>query len=84
MKFYTDNNKKYGGEVYNIFNTKLQVFYNRCITVGVLEEQYYIAFLIMLKNQVSDFYYNKIMGRLYDFITIVRIVKTYFKTEENR
>ena len=38
MKFYTDDAKKYGGEVYNILNTKLQVFYNYCITVKVLEE----------------------------------------------
>ena len=38
MKFYTNNAKKYGGEVYNILNAKLQVFYNRCITVKVLEE----------------------------------------------
>jgi hypothetical protein len=50
MKFYTNNNKKYGGEVYNILNTKLQVFYNYCITVKVPEEQYHIAFPIMLKN----------------------------------
>ena len=71
MKFYTNNNKKYGGEVYNILNIKLQVFYNCCIIVKVLEEQYYIAFLIMLKDQVSNFYYNKITGRLYNFITIV-------------
>jgi hypothetical protein len=84
MKFYTDNNKKYGGEVYDILNTKLQVFYNRYIIVGVPEEQYYIAFPIMLKDWVSDFYYNKITGRSYDFITIVRMVKTHFKTEENR
>jgi hypothetical protein len=71
MKFYINNNKKYRGEVYNILNTKLQVFYNCCITVRVLEEQYYITFLIILKDQVSDFYYNKITGRLYNFITIV-------------
>ena len=71
MKFYTNNAKKYKGEAYNILNTKLQVFYNYYITVKVLEEQYYIAFLIMLKDRVSDFYYNKIMGRLYDFIIIV-------------
>ena len=71
MKFYINNTKKYRGEVYNILNTKLQVFYNHCITVKVPEEQYYIAFPIMLKDQVSDFYYNKIMGRLYNFITIV-------------
>jgi hypothetical protein len=38
MKFYTDNDKKYRGEVYDILNTKLQVFYNYCITVKVLEE----------------------------------------------
>jgi hypothetical protein len=71
MKFYTDNNKKYRGEVYNILNTKLQVFYDHYITVKMLEEQYYIVFLIILKNRASDFYYNKIMGRLYDFIIIV-------------
>ena len=71
MKFYTNNTKKYRGEVYDILNAKLQVFYNRCITIGVLKKQYYIAFLIMLKDQVSDFYYNKIIGRLYNFIIIV-------------
>ena len=38
MKFYIDNTKKYRGEVYNILNTKLQVFYNRYITIKVLKE----------------------------------------------
>ena len=38
MKFYTDNIKKYGGEVYNILNAKLQVFYDCCIIVKVPEE----------------------------------------------
>ena len=37
----------------------------------------------MLKDRATDFYYNKITGRLYNFITIVQIVKTHFKTEEN-
>ena len=63
MKFYTNNAKKYGEEVDNILNTKLQIFYNCYIIIGVPEEQYYIAFPIMLKDQVSDFYYNKITGR---------------------
>ena len=71
MKFYTDNAKKYKGEVYNILNTKLQVFYNCYIIVRVPKEQYYIAFLIMLKDRVSNFYYNKITGRSYNFITII-------------
>ena len=30
-----------------------------------------MAFPIMLKNWASDFYYNKITGKSYDFITIV-------------
>ena len=38
MKFYTNNTKKYRGEVYDILNTKLQVFYNYYITVRVPEE----------------------------------------------
>ena len=71
MKFYIDNTKKYRGEVYDILNAKLQVFYNCCITIKVLKEQYYIAFPIMLKDQVSNFYYNKIIERSYNFIIIV-------------
>ena len=50
----------------------------------MLKEQYYIAFLIILKDRASDFYYNKITGRSYNFIIIVQIVKIYFKTKENR
>ena len=50
----------------------------------MLEEQYHIAFPIMLKDRASDFYYNKIIGRSYNFIIIIQIVKIYFKTEENR
>ena len=38
MKFYTNNNKKYREEIYNILNIKLQIFYNRYIIVKVLEE----------------------------------------------
>ena len=38
MKFYTNNTKKYKREVYNILNTKLQVFYDRYITVKILKE----------------------------------------------
>jgi hypothetical protein len=37
----------------------------------------------MLKGRVSFFYYNKIISRIYDFQTIVAIIKTYFETEEN-
>jgi len=38
----------------------------------------------MLKGRVSNFYYNKIIERLYNFSIIVAIIKAYFETEENR
>jgi hypothetical protein len=83
MKIY-NNNKKYGGELYNILNIKLQVFYNYCNKVGVPEDQYHNAFLVMLKDCASTFYYDRITGRPYDFITMVAMVKEHFETEENR
>jgi hypothetical protein len=36
----------------------------------------------MLKGQASLFYYNKISRQLYDFVIIIKITKTYFKTKE--
>ena len=50
MKFYTNNTKNYNRKVYNILNTKLQVFYNYYITVKGLKKYFYIAFLIILKD----------------------------------
>jgi peptidyl-tRNA hydrolase len=38
----------------------------------------------MLKDRTSTFYYDMITGRLYNFITMVAMVKTHFETEENQ
>jgi hypothetical protein len=67
MKIYNNNDKKYGGEEYNILNIKLQIFYNYCLKIRLLKEQYYHVYLAMLKGHASFFYYNKIIGRMYDF-----------------
>ena len=83
MKIYSNNNRKYSEEEYNILDIKLQVFYNCCFKIGLLNTQYYSIFLIMLKGQASNFYYNKLSRRLYDFLTIVNFIKAYFKIEEN-
>jgi hypothetical protein len=60
------------------------VFFDCYIKVGLVNNQFYLAFSIMLKGQASAFYYNKIFRRLYNFITIIEIIKTYFKIEERR
>jgi hypothetical protein len=38
----------------------------------------------MFKDKASDFYYDKITGRSYDFRTMVNLIRTHFKTEESR
>jgi hypothetical protein len=38
----------------------------------------------MLKDKVSDFYYDKIAGRSYDFRMMIDLIRTYFETEESR
>jgi hypothetical protein len=60
------------------------VFFDYYIKVGLADNQFHLAFSIMLKGQASAFYYNKISRRLYDFTTIVKITKTYFEIEERR
>jgi hypothetical protein len=38
----------------------------------------------MLKDKASDFYYNKITRRLYDFRIMVNLIRSHFETKENR
>jgi hypothetical protein len=58
------------------------VFFDYYIKVKLIDNQFHLAFSIMLKGQASVFYYNKISRQLYDFTTIIEIIKTYFKTKE--
>jgi len=60
------------------------VFFDYYIKVGLVNNQFYLAFFIMLKRRASAFYYNKISRQLYDFTTIVEMTKTYFKIKERR
>jgi hypothetical protein len=84
MKIYASDDKKYGDKEYNILDIKLQVFFDCYIKVGLANNQFHLAFSIMLKGRASAFYYNKIFRRLYDFITIIEMTRTYFKIEERR
>ena len=38
----------------------------------------------MLKGQASTFYYNRLVGKGYDFNRIIYKLKCHFKTEENK
>jgi hypothetical protein len=83
MKIYNDDDKKYEGEEYDIFDIKLQIFYDCCLKIGLSEAQHHYAYSAMLKGRASFFYYNKIVSRMYDFQTMVAMTKAHFKTKEN-
>jgi hypothetical protein len=67
MKIYNNNDKKYREEKYNIFDIKLQIFYDYCSKIRLLKAQHHYTYSAMLKERASFFYYNKIVGRIYDF-----------------
>ena len=83
MKIYKDD-RKYGGEEYDILDIKLQVFFDYCNKIGIQESQFHSAFSAMLKGKAADFYYTMIVGRSYDFRKMIELTKAYFETKENR
>jgi hypothetical protein len=60
------------------------VFFDYYTKVGLIDNQFHLAFSIMLKGRASAFYYNKISRQSYDFTTIIEITKTYFEIKERR
>jgi hypothetical protein len=84
MKIYQDEEKKFGGELYDILGTKLQVFQDCCNKVGIQRHQYHHAFSVMLKGRAATFYYDHIAGKRHDFDTMLQLTKAHFETDENR
>ena len=84
MKVYLDEEKKFGGELYDMLGAKLQVFYDCCNKVGIQCHQYHHAFSIMLKGRAATFYYDHIAGKNYSFNAMLQLTRAHFKTDENR
>jgi hypothetical protein len=68
--------------MYDIFDTKLRVFYNYYVKVGLLNIQYYNAFSIMFKGRAAIFYYNNLSGKDYNFKNIILKTKIHFETKK--
>ncbi|KAJ5904893.1 uncharacterized protein N7473_001809 [Penicillium subrubescens] len=81
---YSNADDKYGGELYDDFNTKLVKFYDVCEKIGLQEHQFHIAFSLMLKGRAEKFYFTRIKGKARDFPTMVEMLRAHFDTEENR
>jgi hypothetical protein len=84
MKIYNNDKKKFTGEIYDIFNIKLRIFYDYYAKIGLPDIQYYNAFSVMLKGRAAIFYYDNLFSKGYNFKNIILKIKIYFETEKNR
>jgi hypothetical protein len=82
-KLYSDQEKKFGGELYDILNSKLRI-YDCCQKVGLEPDQYHNAYSIMLKGRASVFCYDRLAGKGYDFNRMIYESRCHFETEENK
>jgi len=75
---------RYDGEMYNILNMKLAIFYDCCRKVGLTSDQYHNAYSVMLKGRASAFYYDKLSVGDLNFDQMIYWTRVHFETEENR
>ncbi|KAK6225152.1 hypothetical protein QIS74_02515 [Colletotrichum tabaci] len=47
---------KYGGDMYDVFDMKVAVFFDACSKVDIKPQHYAIAFSLMLRDKAADFY----------------------------
>ena len=84
MKVYNSDERKYGGEEYDILDTKLLIFFNCCKNIGLTKDQYYLAFPTMLKGDALEHYHTEMLGKITDIDKIVDKMRAQFETRENR
>jgi hypothetical protein len=61
IKIYScEEDNKYGGKMYDVLDTKLQIFYDYYNKASIRAQQYYFAYSAMLKGRASTFYYSYI------------------------
>lgn len=80
-KLYSDDSKKYGGELYDMLHTKLLIFYDLCTKVGLPEEQYHNAYSSMLKGRPSTFYYESLSNKGFNFRQMITMTQEVFENE---
>jgi len=81
-KLYNDD-MKFTGDLHDVLNIKLNIFYDLYTKAGVNESNYATAFGTMLKGKVQSFYYQHLTQKNLPFDAIVDRMRIYFHTPEN-
>lgn len=82
-KLYNDK-KKFGGKLYNTFDSKFKIFCDDCLKIGLPDYMWNRAFSTMLKGRAATYYYNHIAGHNYLLDTMIHMMREHFHTKENR
>jgi hypothetical protein len=83
-KLYSDSEKKFGGELFDILAIKLLIFYDLCGKAGLSKNQYHNAYSLMLKGRASTFYYESLANRNLTFEQMIQRTKGAFETQANK
>src|ERR1700712_3307066 len=75
-----DDESKYGGKLYDLLDTKLQIFINRCRKVQIEERLYHLAFDTMLRQRPLQFFYDNLSTGTLDFPTMLTQMRLQFET----
>ena len=78
-KFYTED-KKYGGDIYDVLANKLKIFRDCCKKIGL--QDLAAAYSIMLKGNAADFYYDQLVDKDLSYEQLVHFTQRHFETEE--
>ncbi|OBR02124.1 Glycosyl transferase [Colletotrichum higginsianum IMI 349063] len=74
---------KYGGDMYDVFDMKVAVFFDACSKVDIKPQHYALAFSLMLRGKAADFYYRRICKPgIKDFTTMMNMVRDHFETPQ--
>ncbi|RKF54613.1 integrase and RNaseH domain-containing protein [Golovinomyces cichoracearum] len=83
-KLYSDSDNKFGGERYDVLDTKLKIFKELCQKAGIPQTMYHKAFSTMLKGCAQTLYYDHITEGNLNFNQMVKMMQNYFHPPENR
>ncbi|KAK2771273.1 glycosyl transferase [Colletotrichum kahawae] len=82
-KLYADD-MKYGGEKYDILDTKLAIFYNLCDKISIEPSQAADAFPFILKGRARDYYFDRLSNAQLTLPLMVERLRGHFESHETR
>jgi len=83
MKMYSDDQTaKYTGGQYETIDSKLPLFYDLCVQVGITQDHYGAAIRVMLQGEPREYYTSTLRQQAGDFDALIVKLKERFEGDE--